>query len=205
MTTDMDQIVAVWEGDCDVYLYPVQSEIYAIRVSASDLADEYADILGDGYGIINPKADSDGYYLSVEYDDYEGTKSYDVAYINGKPASEYELGQTIIEYTYEDLYTSEEKSSKRDYYGLQRGDTVTLGIPYGTTLVEYECTQDVTCFISSKNLCSVGEAWYYAPSLKPTTQGYALLDFSEVPDGKYIMILNGNGKYLGTILNLQHN
>lgn len=200
--TDKEKVVVVWNGDCNVYLYPVQGVEYATRVSAADLGDEFADILGEGYGIVTPKNEN-SYQLEVHYDDQDGSKSYDVAYINGKSAIEYELAHTVHEYKYS--HYSEERIGKVEYYSLQKGDVVTLGIPYGTTLVEYECQQDYTCFYSYPDHNNEGDSWYYAPQLTPTPQGYASLDFSGIPDGKYIMIVRGNKQYIGTILNLQNN
>ena len=197
--TDKDKLAVIWDGDCDVYLYPVQGEEYAIRVSATDLGDEYADVLGNGYGKIEPAEDKNYYRLSVDYDGGgDGHKYYNVEYINGKPALEYELTRMVHE------YIDEGKKREIDYYGLQRGDTVTLGIPYGTTLVEYNVCQDITCFRSWPDHNDDGAEWYYVPALKPTPQGYATLDFSEIPTGKYIMILRGGDEYIGTILDLQH-
>lgn len=199
--TGNNQVAVAWDGNCDVLLYPVQGEEYGIRVSSYDLGDEYAEELGYGYGRIQPRENKDSYYLATNYKGHEGTKYYEVAYINGKAASEYELVHTVtdllrMDYSNEIAFTS-------DYYGLQRDDTVTLGIPYGTTLVEYECTQDIICYRSWPEYYMQGKEVYYRPELTPTPQGYGVLDFDGIPDGKYIMVVRGDGQYIGTILKLQ--
>lgn len=201
--SDKDKLAVMWDGDCDVFLSPVQAEEYYLRVSADDLGDEYADQLGDGYGNIslNETSEKGKYCLfGVRYDSQDGTKYYEVDTINGKPAIEYEMNK--VEHEYVGVY-GDPGIQKLDSF--QRNDEITLGIPYGTTLVEYTGKQDVTCFHSNPSFWNENENWGYSPKLMPTTQGYAMMDFSEVPDGKYIMVVEGNDQYIGTILNLQHN
>ena len=70
-------------------------------------------------------------------------------------------------------------------------------------MVEYACSQDAICYYSNPANGNAGEEYVYYPQMTATVDGYAKLDFSDIPDGKYIMILKGGERYIGTILKLR--
>ena len=197
IVTDETELVVAWNGDCHVRLYPVQAKEYGIRVFADKIGDENADVLGDGYGFISPQDEYSN--LSVMYEGHAGTKSYRISTINGEPAMEYEPIHQI--YSWEDKL----HSYQQDFYSFKEDEDLVLGIPYGTKLVEYSCSQSVICYYSDPDNINVGEEAMYTPQMTPTVDGYAVLDFSDIPDGEYIMILKDGSKYLGTILKLRYN
>lgn len=91
------------------------------------------------------------------------SSAVDVRTINGISCEEYDKGN------YEET---------RRYLDLPENEKYKIGIADGTALLEREYVVDSIYFLQSKDVCT----W----KLEPTTEGYATLNFSEVPAGDYI-------------------
>lgn len=91
------------------------------------------------------------------------SSAVDVRTINGISCEEYDKGN------YEEA---------RKYLDLPENEKYKIGIAEGTALLEREYVVDSRYFLQSRDVCT----W----KLEPTTKGYAILDFSEVPAGDYI-------------------
>lgn len=78
-------------------------------------------------------------------------------------------------------------------------ETITIGYTSGTTLREQECEVD---YYLGKYGKYISEDEY---DITATTDGYAVLDFHDVPDGLYVMVvsISGGGQY-AMLVNIQH-
>ena len=67
------------------------------------------------------------------------------------------------------------------YLSLPKGEKYTLGIVSGASLVETTYYADSTYFFQKTDVAP------YELKLKPTVDGYATFDFSEIPAGEYVL------------------
>ncbi|MGM9604893.1 MAG: hypothetical protein ACI3XG_07485 [Faecousia sp.] len=186
-------LVLFWDSDYLLSLNPIHAEVNAFQTVTDD------GMLGYGrMGRIDSKYQSASIYIN--YRNHESTY-IDPVYINGKPAYEYpaeHFSWTVRPYS----------GMSKDYtYEMWNfvGDTITLGTGEGTTLIEktydidakyYDCNVD-------HNSCEEKDI-YYLKGI-PTPSGYATLDLSDVPSGRYSMVLeyNNNKNYTASLLILQ--
>lgn len=89
---------------------------------------------------------------------------FDCTYINGISVGEYP-GIALAEGT--------------DFCDVPAGDTFMLGVVEGTKLVEKEFTADARYYIQADTRDDL--------KMTPTVDGYAIVDFSDVPAGEYII------------------
>lgn len=186
-------LVLFWDSDYLLSLHPIHAEVNAFRTVSDDGTSGYGRM-----GQINSKSQSASIYLS--YRNHESTYIQPV-YINGKPAYEYpaeHFSWTVRPYS----------GVSQDYtYQMWNfvGDTITLGTGEGTTLIEktydidakyYDCNVD-------HNSCEEQDV-YYLKGI-PTPSGYATLDLSDVPSGRYSMVLeyNNQKRYIASLLTIQ--
>lgn len=81
-----------------------------------------------------------------------------------------------------------EKEEDKTYVTLQLGDTYVIGEADGTALIELEYIVDKKYYLSTLNFFEkayeyVGD--YYPLELQPTTDGYAVVDLTDIPAGDY--------------------
>lgn len=83
-----------------------------------------------------------------------------------------------------------EKEENKTYVTLQQGDVFVIGEAEGTALKELEYVVDRKYYLSTLNFWEKPYEYsedYYPLELQPTTDGYAIVDFSNIPDGDYII------------------
>ena len=79
-------------------------------------------------------------------------------------------------------YDSFPSTEGRDFGSFPANETFTIGVIEGTTLVEKEYTTDHMYFLHAD------ESSPY--TLTPTTDGYAILDFSDTDPGEYVFTVS---------------
>lgn len=192
VTKDMN-LVLFWDSDYLLSLHPIHAEVSAFQTVSDDGTSGYGRM-----GQINTKYQSASIYLS--YRNHESTY-IDPVYINGKPAYEYpaeHFSWTVRPYS----------GVSQDYtYEMWNfvGDTITLGTGEGTTLIEKTYDIDAKYYdcYSDHNSCEEQDVHYLKGI--PTPSGYATLDLSDVPSGRYAMVLEYNNQknYKAFLLTLQ--
>ena len=83
-----------------------------------------------------------------------------------------------------------EKEDDKTYVTLQLGDTYVIGEANGTKLIESEYTVDKKYYLSTLNFWEKPYEYSetrYPLELQPTTDGYAVIDLSNIPAGDYII------------------
>lgn len=81
-----------------------------------------------------------------------------------------------------DTYPISAETEEQRYATMKYGDSIKLGMIEGTKIAETEYKVDYSYFLSGENEPIEFE-------MIPTVEGYAKLDFSNVPEGDYILII----------------
>ena len=76
------------------------------------------------------------------------------------------------------LQKLEDSTEGRDFGSFPAHQTFTIGVIEGTTLVEKEYETDHMYFLHADDSSPY--------TLTPTTDGYAIFDFSDTPSGEYV-------------------
>ena len=151
----------------------------------------------EGYGKLIQVTDN-GASITIHYDNHERETANPI-YINGKPASEYEADK-------HSWSTRSHKGISRNYsysvLGFQREESITFGVAEGTTLVENTYQIDSTYYDCDREHNFWENEDIYWIMGTPTADGYAEVDISGVPSGKYVMVFRFDGKYRATILTI---
>lgn len=185
--TSKDTLALFWDSNYSVSVLPVHAEEAAIQVTAEDGMEGFARLSESSIFI---------YYRSNDY------AHVTLQTINGESPDKYEPEEVCFTVNPHKGMPSETASYK--IRGFKRDATVSLGIAEGTTLVETTYDIDCTYYNCNRSMNNWEEEDIYYPSTRATTQGYAVLDFTEIPSGRYVMIVEGNGKYIATLLNWQN-
>ena len=122
------------------------------------------------------------YYENGDYD----VKS--IEYINGVPAHTYEAVKIENE-----VHPSKGIPSRVEtvvHYGFTAGENITLACSEGTRLIEESYIANATFYDCYPDHNDYSEPDEYDIQLNRTSEGYAILDFSEVPSGRYVMIFS---------------
>lgn len=186
----IDKLVLFWESEYTLNLYPVSAQIPVIQLERED-----------GIGGFGCFTWSNTSVLEAYYRDHVH-ESIEIQTINGAPPEEYE--SECIEFT---VNPYKGIPSEERYFclnGFKPNTEVTLGIAEGTTLEEKTYKVDATYYECGRDSNHYEEEDSYYIKTIPTAQGYAELDFSEIPDGEYVMVLwyNGFSNYRATLLEL---
>ena len=185
-----DKMVLFWEGQYSMELYPVAAQIPVIQLEKEDGT--------RGFGHFDW---SDTSVLVTYYRDHVHERVI-IQTINGALPEEYE--PECIEFTVNPYKGIPSEERYICLNGFKPNTEVTLGIAEGTTLEEKTYKVDATYYLCSRDSNHYEEEDSYKIKTTPTAQGYAELDFSEIPDGKYVMVLwyNGFSNYRATLLEL---
>ena len=123
---------------------------------------------------------------SIDYNDHVVFDSWEFIYGNGgckKVETQIETIDGILLEDYKDTYSVE----GRRHVDMPEDAVFTMGVSEGTTLFEREFEADYMYFLQSVDLGDWGSEDKYEFKLRPTTEGYAVFDFSEIPPGDYIL------------------
>lgn len=174
-------------------LYPINSETGVIHVLSDDGV--------EGYGQLWQQHES-GAVVSVDYRNNQNER-WLVRYIDEKPAQDYPAEK--IEWEVTPYKGSSSTVYEKKALGFKNGTTVVFGMAEGSTLVETSYDVDTTYYNCNPEENNWQEEDRYGLPSIPTTDGYAGVDLSGVPSGKYIMLFEENGYYSASILNLENN
>lgn len=188
--TEKDRLVLFWRNDYYISIYPISAEIPVIEVEREDGEKGFAHFSWSSPG-----------QLDISYRDHS-SETVKVHTINGDSPEKYEMEH--VEFTVEGSSYGEEFVS---LYGFQKDTEVSIGIANGTALEEKGYTVNATWYDCNRYHNYYKEEDCYGVKTIPTTEGYAELDFSDIPNGKYVMMIsfNGNSNYRATLLELQRN
>lgn len=186
--TPEDNMVLFWEGDYFITLHPVIAEIPVVQIEVENGEDGFAHFISDTS-------------LGVFYKDNEW-ENIEVQTIDGMPAEEYVKEEVKIETTPSAGMPSVVEMMK--LRGFKKNTTVTLGIAEGSTLIEKAYEVDTTYYYCDPRWNHYEEEDFYYLANVPTAQGYARIDFSAIPSGRYIMVINtGKNTYRATLVEWQ--
>lgn len=191
-----DKLVVFCDDNYYLTLYPVHGEISTIRTESENGV--------TGYGRLSNTLDC----VYVHYEDGE-SETIRIEYINGEPADVYDAVK--LNYEVKPYKGKNSVAVSVELTGFQKGEPIRLGIVDGTAVSEYDYSADATYFDCNNehNNWDEEDAYgiNYGVQVTPTFDGYATIDFSEVPDGKYVVIfryIKGEKQYYqSTLLNLQ--
>lgn len=180
------KLVVFASDDYYVQLNPIHAEVSAFSMVTNGVP---------GYGRLLYTYDDYAsiyvYYTNGEYTDIDAIN------INGKPAKEYQEEQIVLEVNPYRGMTSVTKEFI--LYGFV-GQEVTLSVAEGSKLVDTTYTIDTIyydCNYEHNNWTD--EDVFYLKTM-PTTEGYAVIDFTDIPSGRYVMLFRSNGKYKASLL-----
>lgn len=184
-------LVLTWDGNFVVNLFPVSSEVNALSMDSDGVA---------AYGTLD--SDKDSLLIRREDNTFE---RIELITINGLPAADY---PAFIEDRTVNPYGGMRSATERVVWAsFERGSTITLGVKRGSGIVEEKHSANITYYDINPNHHSYTIPDQYTVKTIPTVDGYSDLDFSDIPNGKYAMILqgekDGKRKYIATVIDLQ--
>lgn len=164
---DDTKMVLFCKKDFSLAVYPVRTVVNVVSYNY-------------GFGEFH----SNGYSLDVHYPNgkYESVR---LKTIDGEPVEQYE--PIIYEETVNPYSGMTSKTVRYIYEGFQNVDSVTLGVVNGTQIEEEECAVDAKFYSCAQDRNNYYEEDSYYVKWAPTVEGYAKLDFSEIPEGQYVM------------------
>lgn len=181
------KLVVYATNDYYVELYPIHAEVLAIAMKNADGVTGYGRLtsIGDDYASIY-----------VVYRNRERANVHAVN-INGKPAKEYQGEEVVWEVNPYAGMTSVTEEYK--LYGF-KGQEVTLSVAEGSKLVDTTYTVDTVFYDCNSDHNNWMDKDVFYLKTMPTTEGYAVIDFTEVPSGRYAMLFRSNGIYIASLL-----
>lgn len=190
LSNDERKLVVFASGEYSLTLHPVHAEVAVFTTSKDDVI---------GYGHIGQITDR-GVTIDIIYSNHEWEDIF-ATYIDGKPATEYEA--EILEW-YAYPYSG---ATSVDVYcrleGFKKGTTVTLGVVEGSTLVEKQYEVDATYYDCDPQHNNWQDEDIYYLECIATPEGYAEVDLTGVPAGKYVMLYDYDGYYCATVLTIE--
>lgn len=105
------------------------------------------------------------YWLRGENIGWFGSGMYTIK-VNGMPLS--------------DWCANLESDNRQGYLPLSEGQKMQISIAYGATMETYDCVADLCYFYQDQDV-------KYDLKLDPTSDGYAIIDFTGVPTGEYLI------------------
>lgn len=180
-----DTLALFWGSNYSAYVFPIHGEIATIQVTAEDGT--------EGFGRIESSSS-----MNIHYRNHESARVR-IQTINGESPDKYQIEKVII--TVNPYSGMRRESVSWQLTGFKRDATVSLGIAEGTLLVETTYDIDSKYYACNPEMNNWDEEDVYYPGTLATKQGYAALDFTEIPSGCYILVVRGNGKYIATLLN----
>ena len=188
-----DEVALFLDGNYSLDVFPVIAEVAAIRLEKSDGTRGFGKLMSGGLDMI-------AYYRDNTVDN-----SIQFQTINGEAPSEYNC--ETVEWR---SYPYPGAPSEDRYWklcGFERGKDVTLGIAEGTKLVETTYSVDSTYYACNPDMIDWDQEAYYTPDVVPTVDGYAAIDFSKIPSGRYIIVYHDyeNRTYTSTLPNWLNN
>lgn len=181
-------LVVRWDDYFQLELHPVSSEASVISMDSVN-----------GYG----KLDSDKKMVTAFCRNGSFVRFF-LATINGKPAEDYPA--KIEERTVNPYAGARSRSLIVKTTSFEKDSLVTLGIKEGSSLIEEQFYADATFYDFNSEHKSWDIPYEYLVKYTPTVDGYADLDFSDIPNGKYVLVLYGVKNnivtYIATVITL---
>lgn len=183
-----DKIVVFCDAEYSLRMLPVNWEVGVIFTTENGV-DGYTRAIKHGYGI-----DFYTYYVNHE------TVEVNITHIDGIPVDDYPF----------EIVGGE--NGEPAGCGFPKGTTIKIGVSKGSSIVESKAEVSATYFDCEAKYDNYGnsEDLHYLLST-PTTDGYAVIDVydkwhsTEIPSGKYIMILDMGKKYIAYLVDWQNN
>lgn len=183
-----DKIVVFCDSEYSLRMLPVNWEVGVIFTTENGV-DGYTRAIKHGYGI-----DFYTYYVNHK------TSEVNITHIDGISVDDYPF----------EIVGGENGESEG--CGFPKGATIKIGVSKGSSIVETDAEVSATYFDCEAKYDNYGnsEDLHYLLST-PTTAGYAVIDVydkwhnTEIPSGKYIMILDMGKKYIAYLIDWQNN
>jgi len=185
------RLVVFCNTDYSLTLHPIHAEAACFVVESSD---------GDvkGYGrlsqITEMGAPIDILYVEGEREDINPI------YIDGKPAKEYNA--ETVKWSVNPFKGMSGTSYTYQLWGFKKGTNVKIGVGKGTALVEKEYEVNSTYYDCEYDRNNWEDEDIYHIEGLATPEGYAEVDLSNVPKGKYVMLFQWKGTYRANILTI---
>lgn len=183
ITSDMKVVVFSASEYYFLNAYSIHHEVAAIQYTSDNGT--------KGYGRLS-------YEQNTVYVYYRNHESEDIKieFINGEPSENYNAVKIERE-----VYPYKGMTTKKFYFGMagfQPADKVKLGIVKGTTVVEKSYPVNITYFDCDSDHNNWDEEDQYYLEATPTVEGYAVIDFTELPTGRYVLVyeyVSGESRY----------
>lgn len=188
ITGDMKIIVFSTADYYHVNAYPIHHEVAAIQYTSDDGT--------KGYGKLAYEQDK----IYVYYRNHE-SEDVKIEFINGEPSEEYDAVKIDRE-----VYPSKGmKKVARGYRlaGFQKDEEVRLGVVKGTAIEEKSYEANITYFDCDNEHNNWDEEDQYYLDATPTVEGYAVIDFEQLPTGRYVLVydyISGESMYYRAFL-----
>lgn len=188
VVTPDTQLVLFWDEQPQWNLvYSVLFEGYTIPYYSEEYGKQGAIVVGSGVEIDATM----GYRVDVGGDNYE------ILYL-AKTRDGDMFGAPV---KFEEDIPSVDVSG---FYTFEPGAEVTLRVAEGTEVTEVKTAADMAYYVYGKLYAADG--YYYERSVDSylSVDGYIEFDFSKHPSGQYVWIIESDGRYYGTVIQINN-